>query len=79
MNKYGVPPVFRQNRNIPFNQREWFKRSVINHRHDKTGVFLKGVPRECPGVEDGRLEWKELSAIIVCGVGFVVLVGWGML
>ena len=77
MNRYGVPAVFRI-RKEKWKDRPWQDRQWLLHTHHST-QFLKGVPRECPGVEDGRLEWKELAAIIVCGVGFVVLVGWGML
>lgn len=58
------PQVFRSNRS--FTNREWFKRSVLNHRHDRNGAFLKPVVRWQAGSEvlPAKQDWRDVLAQI---------------
>jgi len=72
-NRAHVPAVFRTNRHLRWDSKPWPDRSFLLHAHHST-QFLKGTPRECRGVKSDRMDWTELTALIVCGVGFLLLV-----
>ena len=70
--KYAGPSVFRPRParwdSKPLADRQW----LINQHHSRP--FLAPTARECAGFRPERTDWSEIAIVIVCGVGFAVLV-----
>lgn len=77
MNHYGVPAVFRSMRRQKLEDLPWQARQWLLHKHGSV-KFLKGVLRECPGVEPDCSK-GDLAVILAVLVMFGVCIALGLL
>ena len=68
MNRTNYPAVFRQHP-----ARNWRTNQIELELHGSQR-FLAPTARECKGFDPERTDWSELTIVIVCGVGFAILV-----